>query len=83
MLNALLRIDRRIDPRGCRSCSGRGILLAPSFVVQEGLAAGRLALVLQEWRERSLPLHALWPHRTSVPAKLRAFIDFLAGWFGQ
>ena len=63
--------------------SGRGILLAPSFVVQEGLAAGRLALVLQEWRERSLPLHALWPHRTSVPAKLRAFIDFLAGWFGQ
>ncbi len=59
----------------------RGILLAPSFVLEHSLAAGHLVHVLPEWRERSLPLHALWPHRTLMPATARAFLDFLASWF--
>ena len=38
---------------------GRGILLAPSFVLKHSLAAGRLVPVLPEWHERFLPLHVL------------------------
>ena len=62
---------------------GRGILLAPSFLLEDGLAAGRLIPVLPDWHERSLPLHALWPHRTLIPATVRAFLDFLGRWFAK
>lgn len=60
---------------------GHGILLAPSFVLGESLAVGRLVPALPDWHERSLPLHALWPHRTLIPATVRAFLDFLGSWF--
>lgn len=56
----------------------RGLLLAPSFVLDHHLQAGTLVEVLPDWQERLLPLHLLWPHRTLVPASTRAFIDFLA-----
>ncbi len=62
---------------------GRGILLAPSFVLEDSLRAGRLVPVLLDWHERSLPLHALWPHRTLLPATVRAFLDFLGSWFAN
>lgn len=62
---------------------GRGILLAPSFVLKESLAAGRLVPVLPGWHERPLPLHALWPHRTLMPTTVRAFLDFLGSWFAN
>lgn len=62
---------------------GRGILLAPSFVLEESLATGRLVPVLPGWHERSLPLHALWPHQTLMPATVRAFLDFLGSWFAN
>ena len=60
---------------------GRGVLLAPRFVLEESLAAARLVRVLPDWHERVLPLHALWPHRTLVPATMRSFLDFLGEWF--
>ncbi len=63
--------------------TGRGIFLAPSFVLEDSLEAGRLVPVLPDWHERSLPLHALWPHRTLMPAKVRAFLDFLSSWFAD
>ncbi len=62
---------------------GRGILLAPSFVFADSLTTGRLVPVLPDWHERSLPLHALWPHRTLIPATVRAFLDFLGSWFAS
>jgi DNA-binding transcriptional LysR family regulator len=58
---------------------GRGVLLAPRFLLDCCLRTGALVDVMPDWRERSLPLHLLWPHRTLVPAPTRAFIDFLAG----
>ncbi len=39
--------------------------------------------VLPDWHERSLPLYALWPHRTLIPATVRAFLDFLDSWFAN
>ena len=63
--------------------TGRGVLLAPSFVVADSLASSRLVLLLPEWHERSLPLHALRPHRDLVPAAVSAFLDVLAQWFAE
>ncbi|MED5525219.1 MAG: LysR substrate-binding domain-containing protein [Pseudomonadota bacterium] len=59
---------------------GKGVLLAPSFVVAPHLANGRLRQVLPEWSARQLPFHALVPHRALLPSTVRAFIDFLKAW---
>lgn len=59
---------------------GRGLLLAPSFLLDDHLKTGSLVEVMPGWHERSLPLHLLWPHRALIPVPTRAFIDFLVGW---
>jgi DNA-binding transcriptional LysR family regulator len=56
---------------------GMGIVSLPDFIVAEDLAAGRLRRVLADYDTRPLPLSALWPSRQFVPAKVRAFVDFL------
>lgn len=62
---------------------GRGPLLAPSFVVEQHLNTGRLIRLLPRWAARTLPFHALLPHRSLMPATVRSFVDFLAAWFAR
>ena len=62
--------------------AGHGVVLAPSFTVGVDIAEGRLTALLTDWRSRSLPIHALYPHRPLLSAKVRSFIDFLAERFG-
>ncbi|PSJ58890.1 LysR family transcriptional regulator [Pseudaminobacter soli (ex Li et al. 2025)] len=57
--------------------AGFGIGNLPSLLVDDALRTGRLEAVLQEYRPVSSPIYALYPHRTYVPAKVRAFVDFL------
>ena len=48
--------------------------------VAEDLKSGRLRTVLPEYREGArLGVYAVYPCRQYVPAKLRVFVDFLAG----
>lgn len=54
---------------------GIGIFLAPSFLVAEDLAAGRLVRLLEEYRPVAFAINAIYPHRAHVPAKIRGFID--------
>jgi DNA-binding transcriptional LysR family regulator len=56
-----------------------GLVLAmlPGFIAAPELAAGRLERVLPDHATRDLPIHALWPPVTPMPAKLRALIDHL------
>jgi len=54
----------------------------PSFVVEEALRDGRLERVLPQWRGASLTLYAAMPTRKHVPARTRAFVDFLVSTFG-
>jgi DNA-binding transcriptional LysR family regulator len=58
--------------------AGAGILLASSISVWQALAEGRLARVLPEWRIADVGIHAMYPHRRHLPAKVRSFVDFLA-----
>jgi len=62
--------------------AGHGVVLAPSFTVGVDIAEGRLTALLTDWRSRSLPIHALYPHRPLLSAKVRSFVDFLAERFG-
>ncbi len=61
---------------------GQGIVLAPSFLVMAHIAEGRLIHVLPDWSARTLPLHAIIPHRALMPATVRSFIDVVAEWVG-
>jgi DNA-binding transcriptional LysR family regulator len=58
-----------------------GVILQPSFLVAEDLAAGRLVELLPEYRSIELGIYAIYPTRKHVALKVRALIDFLAQQF--
>jgi DNA-binding transcriptional LysR family regulator len=58
--------------------AGMGISGLPSYVVEDAL----LDSALPEWRVLTMKLYAAMPTRKYVPARTRAFIDFLVGIMG-
>ncbi len=58
--------------------AGEGIALKPVWEVAGHLAAGALRVVLPETPPEPVTLAVLYPHRSLLPAKVRAFIDFFA-----
>jgi DNA-binding transcriptional LysR family regulator len=57
--------------------SGMGIGPLPVWTALDGLRDGTLARVLPGWRLRSHGIHALYPSRRHLEAKVRTFIDHL------
>lgn len=57
--------------------AGFGIGNLPSLLVDKAIREGQLEVLLEEFRPESSPIYALYPHRTYVAAKVRAFVDFL------
>jgi DNA-binding transcriptional LysR family regulator len=60
----------------CRS--GLGVSLLPEFAVSEALRSGELERVLPAWAGPEQGIYAVYPSARFVPAKVRAFVDFLA-----
>lgn len=61
---------------------GLGISGLPSFVVEDALLEHALERVLPQWHMFTLTLYAAMPTRKHVPARTRAFVDFLVQAFG-
>jgi DNA-binding transcriptional LysR family regulator len=62
--------------------AGQGIIYQPTFIVADDLRAGRLtALPLDQPTNESLAVHAVYLPDRQPPAKVRAFIDFIAARF--
>ena len=57
--------------------AGSGIGYLPLWLAQDDLTAGRLVRLLPDWQLRSITLHAAYPARRHLSAKIRSFIDFL------
>jgi LysR family transcriptional regulator, regulator for bpeEF and oprC len=61
------------------TAAGLGIGLLPEFLCRQGLATGRLKIVLPEW---TLPpaaaLYALYPASLEADPRVQRFVDFLA-----
>jgi len=83
-------VRRRFKPRiranngdmlAAAAIAGHGILHTPTFTVAEALATGALTPILEDWAPPSLALYAVYPAGRPLPAKTRAFIDFLASHF--
>lgn len=58
--------------------AGLGLAILPGFIVAQALAGGLLVQVLPDAGARTLPVMAVWPPISPMPAKLRALIDHLA-----
>lgn len=62
--------------------AGFGVAVLPTFIAHKAVVAGELKPILTGWARPPLELHALFPTGRHMPAKVRAFIDFIAGRFG-
>jgi len=60
---------------------GVGVLLEPDFVVAPQVRAGTLVPILPGYVAATIPVHAVYPSRRHLSAKVRAFIDFLVARF--
>ncbi|MFP5392214.1 MAG: substrate binding domain-containing protein, partial [Gammaproteobacteria bacterium] len=65
------------DTLRATALSGAGIILQPTFIVGEDIAAGRLVPLLTDYTSAELGIYALYPSRKHLSAKVRALVDFL------
>lgn len=62
----------------CMAMQGLGLAMLPGFIAAPALADGTLERVLPDHATRRMPILAVWPPVTPLPAKMRRFIDHLA-----
>ena len=63
--------------------AGLGIVYLPDFIAAADIATGELVRLLADWDTPQAPIHAVFPSQRHPSAKLRAFVDFLAGHFAN
>ena len=57
--------------------SGLGLVILPTYMVGQDIRRNRLQAVLTEFVPAPLEIHAVYPHRKHLSAKVRTFVDFL------
>ena len=63
--------------------SGHGIILTPSFIAWEAVAAGDLEVILPDYCPPQRSAYAVYPQNRYLSRRARSFIDFLAERFGE
>jgi DNA-binding transcriptional LysR family regulator len=71
-----------IDTSYAAALAGLGIAGLPSYVIEDALLENALERVLPAWRMFHITLWAGMPTRRHLPARTRAFLDFLLQIFG-
>lgn len=59
--------------------AGMGFAMLPNWAIQKDVDDGRLETVLPGVDWPKLPIQAIYADRSYLPAKVRSFLDFLAG----
>jgi DNA-binding transcriptional LysR family regulator len=69
----------------CRAAAlaHQGVILQPTFLVGDDLAAGTLVELMPAFRSIEIGIYAVYPTRKHVAPKVRALVDFLAEHFAQ
>lgn len=62
---------------------GHGIALKSIWDVAKDIHEKRLEIVLPEWTSAEVPAHALYHRNRYMPARVRAFLDFLLKRFDE
>jgi DNA-binding transcriptional LysR family regulator len=63
--------------------AGLGIIVLPTFIVNEAIATGALEVLLSEYEVASPSILAVWPPSRQVSPKVRAFVNLLAKRFAK
>lgn len=62
--------------------AGAGIVMQRTDLLAEDIAAGRLQVLLPEYKTLSRPRHLVWLQNRRMTPKLRAFIDYMIEIYG-
>lgn len=78
----LIKVDGTLeantaDALRIAAINGLGLVLLPTYMVGQDLRKNRLQAVLKHYIPAPLEIHAVYPHRKHLSAKVRTFIDFL------
>ncbi len=68
------------DPIQTAAKYGLGIVMLPNYIVGKDIEKGNLQVVLEQYSIAPLEIHAVYPHRKYLSAKVREFLDFLQEW---
>ncbi len=68
------------DPIRVAAINGMGFVMLPRYIVGRDIEKGKLVPVLEKYSPEPMVIHAVYPHRKYLSAKVRAFIDYIQGW---
>ena len=60
--------------------NGLGLVMLPMYIVGKDIEKGALKVVLEDYLLPPLEIHAVYPHRKYLSAKVRRFLEFLQEW---
>jgi DNA-binding transcriptional LysR family regulator len=68
------------DANRIAAVNGLGLVMLATYVVGRDIEKGKLIAVLEDYAPPPLDIHAVYPHRKYLSAKVRRFLDFLQTW---
>ncbi len=63
--------------------AGAGIALQPTFISGSAIKERKLQVILPDYEPEPMALYAVYAHRQLLASKVRSFIDFIDGFFGD
>ncbi|MBH0078902.1 LysR family transcriptional regulator [Pseudoalteromonas sp. NZS11] len=63
--------------------AGGGIAMQPTFIAGEALAQGKVVRILNDYEPDPMGLYMVYANRQFLPSKVRAFVDFTSGYYGD
>ena len=63
--------------------AGLGVAMIPDFIARPYIETGELVSLFDDYLPKDRGIYAVYPHRRYLPAKVRAFVDYLHTWFRQ
>lgn len=71
------------SPSSCKVAAlmGLGITLIPDFALRDEIKDGKLISLLDDYLPKSAGYYVVYANRRHVPAKVRAFVDFMTKYF--
>ncbi len=61
--------------------AGLGVAAIPDFIVGERTKCGDLIHLFPDYMQDNRAIYAIYPEKRYLPAKVRAFVDFMHAWF--
>ncbi len=81
--NSSEMISNNGDVLVAAAVAGAGVVLQPTFISGSSIEDRKLQVILPEYEPEPMALYAVYAHRHLLASKVRSFIDFIEGFFGD